>query len=464
MFLKRLNQIQKTVGFRLTFWYFAILILSALSLFGLTYILLSSSLEDQDHESIEIKIDEISSFYQAFGIKALQREFDMERKYQKKVPFFIRFAGTQDETLFLILPYQWIGFDMKALESANFKRDEEWIHLPLKDGKYALEVKSTYITGGYILQVGKSTEDREKILERFRNIFTFIMIPLMIIGLVGGALLAYNALRPIRNLIQTVQDIMAGKMHSRVPSYKTGDELDKLVVLFNEMLSKIETLIQGMGETLDHVAHDLRTPMARMRIGAELALQPTKKAEDVKEALSDCMEESDRILTMLNTLMDISEAETGAMTLDLRDIDIAEMIMNVVDLYQYVTEDKGIQVEITLPRGLQAHADPVRMRQVLGNLLDNAIKYTPKGGMVQIEAGQVQEGVVITVRDTGVGIPGEDIPRIWDRLYRGDRSRSQRGLGLGLSLVKAIVNAHKGRIEVESELDKGSAFRIVLPK
>ena len=288
------------------------------------------------------------------------------------------------------------------------------------------------------------------------------MIPLMIIGLIGGALLAYNTLRPIRNLIQTVRAIVAGNMDARVPSYRTADELDELVILFNEMLTKIETLIRGMEDTLDHVAHDLRTPMTRMRIRAEMALQPAKK-EEALEALADCIEESDRILTMLNTLMDISEAETGAMKLDLQDNRLSEMIEDVVGLYQYVAEEKDIQVKITSPEALQVKADSVRMRQVLGNLLDNAIKYTPKGGMVHIEASQNQEGTLIMVQDTGEGIPNDEIPRIWDRLYRGDRSRSQRGLGLGLSLVKAIIQAHKGRIEVESELDNGSLFRIVLP-
>jgi signal transduction histidine kinase len=352
---------------------------------------------------------------------------------------------------------------MKALEVGTFKKEEEWIRLPLKDGKYELEVKSMSISGGYLLQVGKSTEDREKLLERFRKIFTFIMIPLMLFGLAGGALLAYNVLRPIRNLIHTVRAIVAGNMDARVPSYRTGDELDEMVVLFNEMLTKIETLIRGMGETLDHVAHDLRTPMARMRIGAEMALQSGKKTDDVREALSDCMEESEKILTMLNTLMDISEAETGAMKLDLKDVDLSVIIKEVVDLYQYVAEEKGVQVEVGPSKGLQVKADPVRMRQVLANLLDNAIKYTSSGGWVHLEAAQNELGTEISVRDNGVGIPPEDLPRIWNRLYRGDRSRSEKGLGLGLSLVKAIIQAHKGRIEARSEVNKGSVFKITLP-
>lgn len=463
MSLRRLNQTRKTVGFRLTFWYFAILFFSALSLFGLTYFFLSSSLQNQDHDSIQVKIDELSSLYQTFGIEALINEFDMERKYQKKIPFFVRFAGTQDETLFLILPYQWIGFNMKALETMAFKKNEGWTRLPLIGGRYELEVKSVYLTGGYILQVGKSTEDRERILERFRTIFAFIIIPLMIFGLIGGFFVAYKALRPIRNLINTVRAIVAGKMDARVPGYRTGDELDELVVLFNEMLTKIETLIQGMRDTLDHVAHDLRTPMARMRMVVEMALNSNQKTDDLKGVLSDCMEESDRILTMLNTLMDISEAETGAMKLDLKEVHVSELIEDVMDLYGYVAEDKGIRFETFSASDLRMMADPVRIRQVLGNLLDNAIKYTPSGGAVHIEANRDGERIVILVKDTGVGINHEDLPRIWDRLFRGDQSRSQKGLGLGLSLVKAIVQAHSGHMEVLSEPNKGSTFRIVLP-
>jgi len=393
----------------------------------------------------------------------LEREVTIEKKFEKKIPFFVRLAGHDNKTLFLYIPYQWVEFDIKQLEKVPFNITITWTRLPGKNNRNVLEVASIRLSNDYLLQVGKSTEDREKILRHFREIFTAVMVPLIVFGFAGGAFLAFRALRPIRHLISTVRSVGPGRMDARVPSLQTGDELDELATLFNRMLEKIETLINGMRDSLDNVAHDLRTPMTRLRGIAEIALQSDQNLEICREALADCIEESERMLAMLNTLMDISEAETGVMKLDLNNVNVSALIEDVADLYRYVAEDKGILVNTMASNDLYLAADPNRMKQILANLLDNAIKYTPNGGRIDIEAHHSGQKIVILVKDTGIGIHPEELPRIWDRLYRCDQSRSQKGLGLGLSLVKAFVQAHKGQIEVFSEPGKGSNFIISLP-
>jgi len=463
MFLRSLKQLRKKVGFRLTIWYSGIFILSALFLFALAYFLLSSSLSKQDHEAIELRLQELSALYQTGGRELLEREVTVEKKFEKKIPFFTRLAGRDNETLFLHIPYQWVEFDIKLLEKMTPDTTMRWTRLPLKNNRNALEVASIRLPNDYLLQVGKSTEDREKILRHFREIFTAVMVPLILFGFAGGAFLAFRALRPIRHLISAVRSVGPNRMDTRVRSPQTGDELDELATLFNGMLEKIETLINGMRDSLDNVAHDLRTPMTRLRGIAEIALRSDQNLEICREALADSIEESERILTMLNTLMDISEAETGVMKLDLESVNVSALIEGVAELYRYVAEDKGILVHTMASNDLYLTADPNRMRQILANLLDNAIKYTPNGGRIDIEAHHRGQKIVILVKDTGTGIHPEELPRIWDRLYRCDQSRSQKGLGLGLNLVKAIVQAHKGQIEVFSEPGKGSNFIVSLP-
>ena len=202
--------------------------------------------------------------------------------------------------------------------------------------------------------------------------------------------------------------------------------------------------------------------MTRLRGIAEIALQSDHNVGLLQEALSDCVEESGRMLTMLDTLMDISEAETGTMKLNLKKMDIGDVLREAVDLYSYVAEEKEIAIYVDIPEGLYLSGDRNRLRQVLSNLLDNALKYTPERGKIDIRAFRESDQVVVTVKDSGIGILPEEIPRVWDRLYRGDKSRSQRGLGLGLSMVKAIVQAHKGSVEVSSRPGEGSLFTIRL--
>jgi len=347
-----LDRIRKSLGFKFALWYSAIFILSSLSLFVLLYFFLSLSLRNKENELIQYELKECVTQYEKGGLDALIEEVELEKHASGKNPFLVRLEGPQHNTLFVNLPDQWINFDLNQLKKKAAAKKKQWEQLTTQGHDDILEVVSHSFADGSLLQVGKSLSDSNEVLAHFRVIFASILIPMIIIGFIGGMFLAVHTLRPIRRLIEITRSIIeTNKMGVRIPATRRRDELEELGILFNTMLEKIEILISGMKMALDNVAHDLRTPMTRLRGTAEMALHGEQNVDALRETLLDCLEESERVLVMLNTIMDISEAETGTMKLNWEKFDIVPLVNEMAELYAYVAEEKKISIRtLTLSR------------------------------------------------------------------------------------------------------------------
>lgn len=457
MFLKNPKLLFKSNSFKLITWYAVLFVISSLIINIYAYTVISSFVYDKSREEIIEDFEEFDEIYKEGGINAVIEDTEDDPDD------YLRFIGQDGKNLLFIFPEDWEDLDDVNLESKPIETFDEWEFLQGEESDREFEVISKKLFDGSVIQLGQITLEREELLKKIRKVYLIVIIPIVLCAYLGGVFLADRALNPLRSLIKTLNSIVASARVDDRVSVDPGDRLyGELTVLFNTMLDKIENLINGMRDILDNVAHDLRTPITRLRGTAEMALQSDDK-EELREALSDSMEESERILITLNTLMDVSEAETGTIKLNPVEMNISPVIDQIVDLYNYVAEVKNISIYTNYPEELYIIADKNWIRQVIANLVDNAIKYTPSGGSVRIETRKSEKEVVITVTDTGFGIANEELQNIWERLYRGDKSRSERGLGLGLSLVKAIVGAHNGHVEVESNPGKGSKFSVYLP-
>jgi signal transduction histidine kinase len=444
-------------GVRLALAYAAAFALSAVLLLGLAYAALGLVLARQDAAFLRDEQARVEAAYAEGGVAGVRRHAAALLRDDRGEEILIRLADAAGATRLLVLPDEWEPADVAALDGPAAVAE---IDNPRE--RRTLDVRTRRLASGDAVQVGMTSDERDDTLEALPRVFGFVAVPLVLLALVGGWAMARRALRPVRQLVATLEAIVAtGRVGARVPP--APGEFGDLFRLFNAMLGRIEALVARLGDTLDDVAHDLRTPLTAVRGTAELALSRDREPEAYRDALARIVEAAEVAEGTLDSVMDAAEAEAGALALDLAPVALADVVRDVADLYALLADEKGVFFDADPVPAVTVSADARRLRRALANLVDNAVKYTPPGGRVTVDVTTGASEAVVTVRDTGVGIAADELPLVWDRLYRAEGTRHERGLGLGLGLARAIARAHGGRLDAQSVPGEGSAFTLALP-
>ncbi|MCI0417683.1 MAG: ATP-binding protein [Acidobacteria bacterium] len=323
----------------------------------------------------------------------------------------------------------------------------------------------------YQIQMAASTLPLENSLEGLWRIGLFILPFALVSSSTGGFLLVRRSLQPIRTVIATAQRIHAGNLKERLTEQPTGDEIQQLARTLNQMFERLDASFRQMVRFTADASHELRTPLTVIRGNLELLLQfkPVADIElgspDAKEIVAQTLEETEQLSKTVGQLLELAQMDSGEITLERETFDLAELTQTAAEQMSLLAEDKGIRLQTEPMSRLTFSGDRYRIKQVLLNLIDNAIKYCPSGSEIQLGLSKDAQNTVIKVRDNGPGIPGDALTHLYDRFYRIDKARSRElgGTGLGLSICKSICEAHGGRIEVESQIREGSTFRVLLP-
>jgi len=464
MFFERIDTFRRSLTFRLTFLYTGMFTILSLIAFFIFYEMMITRVHARTDLALAAKLKEFSSLLLTRGIETLKEEMINEAESTGTHKVFSRLLTAEGKEIISsdLRPWKGIGLGRIALKKLD-KGGPVFETLKVSDAKHKVRVIYGIAGPGMVLQVGQSLRDDDRLMTDFREVFITAMSIVLGLAAIGGWLMAKRGLSGVEKVTQTAMAIADGAMGKRVPLTGRGDEIDRLSGVFNHMLERIQSLITEMREVTDNIAHDIKSPITRIRGLAEVTLTAERSIDDYQTTIVSTIEECDHLSKMINTMLEISETEAGVTTLNLSEVDVSAMIEEACDFFQVLAEDKGLSIEVNVPHRCFLRCDKEKLQRVISNLLDNAVKYT-SSGKITISVEQSDKEVIILFHDTGIGISLNEIPHIFDRFYRTDKSRSAPGAGLGLSLVQAIVRRHGGEIKVSSSPDVGSTFTVVFPR
>lgn len=453
----RINlKVLKTSTFRLAAIYLTVFAISIGAVLSYVYWNTVVLLQDQTDNTIGAEVQGLAEQYRQRGLSGLLEVVkDRSKENTGSIYLFTNFAGRRMAGNLNSMPVGAVG-------------KKGWFEFPYavrnQTGreKHIARAFHLEMAGGYKLVVGRDVEERREFAGLIRTALFWALGLAALFGVSGSLLMSRNFLARVDSIAATSRTIMRGDLSGRMPVTGTGDELDRLSQSLNDMLDQIERLMSGMKEISSNVAHDLRTPLARMRARVEAALR-SDDPKDQREALEATLEETDRLLATFNALLSIAKAESGEARVGFTDVDVVDLIEEMADLYEPLIEDQHGTLTVHIDPASSLKADRQLLAQMLTNLIDNVMKYglDPKTGQPHIElrADKTVDGITISVADKGPGIDEKDFARVTERFVRLEESRSAPGNGLGLSLVKGVMKLHNGKLHLE---DNKPGLKVVM--
>ena len=450
------------IGVRLTAWYFVVLGVT-LSLFGLiAYFAMRTSIHETVDEELRARTEGVRRLIQRtakYGTEDLQRE--LRRHSELAEGALLQVSNEKGN---------WV-YRSPTIGSYDISRSQETSNTPstFEFNEVPLRLLSTKIQAGdqsYLVQVATPVDDFYSALHRFGTLLVVSIPILLLCATAGGYWMSRRALAPVDQITQAARNISVHNLSSRLVVPKTRDELQRLSETLNSMLERLEAAFKKITQFTADASHELRTPVALMRTRAELSLRKPRSAEEYRNALAEVHSELEKTSSLVEKLMVLARADYGAETLQLATTNLGEVVRDACDQGATLAESKQIDFHKQIPQQpIWIEADPHALGRLFLILIDNAVKYTPPGGHVEVEVTGENGCALGVVRDTGIGIAQEDLPHIFERFYRADKARSREsgGVGLGLSIGRWIAEAHEGTIEVQSSVGHGSIFQVRLP-